>query len=162
MRFVQAPPRLLRECSATARVVGYAVPCPMKIPKGLGLGGVIGPAEGSWRGWAVGSTAVGVHHLVMTASPRPLRDYAKVVNGPAWYRGQRVDPIAWVRIRGVRMRAVFVPPATNDGSAFMHHVVLIWTAGGHTYGVGFHAVGSIEQTLLLDVALARHIRLVRG
>jgi hypothetical protein len=43
-----------------------------------------------------------------------------------------------VTIKGWRMRAVFVPEETNGGSAFMHHVVLIWTVGQHTYGVGFH------------------------
>jgi hypothetical protein len=96
----------------------------------------------------------------MTASPRPLRDYAKVVNGPPWYQGQRVRPLAWVNVRGTRMRAVYVPPATNDGSAFMHHVVLIWTVGRHTYGIGFHAIAGIQKALLLDLALARHIKLV--
>jgi hypothetical protein len=59
------------------------------------------------------------------------------------------------------MRAVFVPQGTNDGSAFANHVVLIWTVGRHTYGVGFHVVKSLRQTLLLDRELARHLRLVR-
>jgi hypothetical protein len=58
------------------------------------------------------------------------------------------------------MRAIYVPPATNDGSAFMHHVVLVWSDAGHTYGVGFHSTGGIGQTLLLDEELARHIKLV--
>ena len=58
------------------------------------------------------------------------------------------------------MRAVFAPPATNDGSAFAHHIVLIWTLGRHTYGVGFHDVSSIQQTLLRDEKLARSIKLV--
>ena len=57
-----------------------------------------------------------------------------------WPRIQpaRSAGLAWVTVRGWRMRAVFVPPETNDGSAFMHHVVLIWTVGQHTDGVGFH------------------------
>jgi hypothetical protein len=58
------------------------------------------------------------------------------------------------------MRAVYVPPAANDGSAFMRHVVLIWTVGGHTYGVGFHNVHGLDETLDLDPALARGLRLV--
>jgi hypothetical protein len=58
------------------------------------------------------------------------------------------------------MRAVYVPPRTNDGSAFAHHVVLIWTVSGHTYGVGFHNVHGLRPTLDLDVALARGVRLV--
>jgi hypothetical protein len=42
----------------------------------------------------------------------------------------------------------------------MHHVVLIWSHAGHTYGIGFHNTRGIHRTLLLDEELARHIRLV--
>ena len=115
---------------------------------------------GPWRRWAVGSTSVGPEHLVTTASPHPLANYAKVVNGPIWYPRARVQPIAWVTINGWRMRAVYVPPATNDGSAFAHHVVLIWTVGQHTYGVGFHNLYGQRETLLRDEELARHLTLV--
>ena len=97
---------------------------------------------------------------MITASPKPLRDYAKVVNGPVWGPKDRVKPLAWVTVGGTRMRAVFVPPDTNDGSAFAHHVVLIWTVGRHTYGVGFHDFVGVRRTLQLDVELARFIRLV--
>ncbi|MGH2988998.1 MAG: hypothetical protein ACRDMA_03920 [Solirubrobacterales bacterium] len=58
------------------------------------------------------------------------------------------------------MRAVYVPSATNEGSAFTDHVALIWTVGEHTYGVGFHNVHGLRQTLAVDAALARGIRLV--
>jgi hypothetical protein len=98
---------------------------------------------------------------VITASPSPLRDDAKVVNGPAWYPRARVKPLAWITIGGIRMRAVFVPRATNDGSAFAHHIVLIWTVGRHTYGVGFHNTKGFRQTLFLGEELAKHIKLVR-
>lgn len=97
---------------------------------------------------------------MITASPKPLRNDARVVNGPAWYPKARIEPLGWVTINGRRMRVVFVPPNTNDGSAFVHHVVLIWTLGKHTYGVGFHDVTGIHPTLELDEGLARSIRLV--
>ena len=87
---------------------------------------------------------------MVTASPRRLRDYAKVVNGPAWYPESRVRPLHWLTINGSHMRAVYVPPATNDGSAFMYHVVLISTVGQHTDGAGFHNERRIAQTLALD------------
>jgi len=58
------------------------------------------------------------------------------------------------------MHAVYVPRATNEGSAFADHVVLIWTVGDHTYGFGFHNVHGPRQTLDLDVELAGGIRLV--
>jgi hypothetical protein len=69
--------------------------------------------------------------------------------------------LGWVNINGWRMRSVYFPPETNDGSAFMHHVVLIWTVGQHTYGVGFHNIKGLRRTLLLDEGLAKHIKLVR-
>jgi hypothetical protein len=60
------------------------------------------------------------------------------------------------------MREVYVPPSTNVGSAFASHAVLIWTAGGHTYGIGFHNVKGMKPTLALDIALARGIKLIAG
>lgn len=108
----------------------------------------------------MGSSTSATEHLVITASPRPLYNYAKVVNGPAWYPTARVEPLASRTIGGTRMRAVFVPPGTNDGSAFARHVVLIWTVGRHTYGIGFHDVEGLRQTLLRDEELAKHIELV--
>jgi hypothetical protein len=65
-----------------------------------------------------------------------------------------------VTIKGWSMRAVYVPQATNDGSAFAHHVVLIWTVGNHTYGIGFHDLQGRRVTLGLDEELARHLILV--
>lgn len=173
--FVPASARLIAACHTTARAVGYAVPCPTKVPKGLtetgrngptpcalhiiGPGG-IGGCGPSWRGWVVGSSTTPDEHLVLTGSPKRLSNYAKVVNGPGWYPEARVKPLTWVTINGWRMRAVFVPQATNDGSSFAHHVVLIWSVGRHTYGVGFHDVTGIHPTLLLDEELARSIKLV--
>jgi hypothetical protein len=174
LAFVPAPQELLAKCRATARSVGYLVPCPTRVPAGLtatgagptgcaldivGPGGV-GGCHRSWRGWIVGSSYAGDQHLVIHGSPRPLRNHAKLVNGPAWYPKARVRPLAWVTINGRRMRAVYAPRATNDGSAFQNHVVLIWTVRGHTYGVGFHNVDGIRQTLRLDKELVRGIELV--
>ena len=176
LRLVAVPRALLRKCHATARAVGYAVPCPTYVPAGLAFDpshapclDIIGPggkaacgAGGrSWRGWVVGTSNIGAQHLVITASPKLLENYAKLVNGPAWYPRARVRPLGWVEANGTRMRAIYVPPATNDGSAFMHHVVLAWSAGGHTYGFGFHNLSGIRGTLLLDEELARHLKLVR-
>jgi hypothetical protein len=176
LRFVAATAELLAACRATAEAVDYPVPCPTVVPKGLtetgggGPGGcalhIIGPGgiggcARSWRGWIVGSSAVGGEHLVITGSPKPLVNYAKVVNGPAWYPTAEVEPLVWVRVSGRRMRAVYVPPSTNDGSAFADHVVLIWTTGTHTYGIGFHRVGGLTRTLRLDLELAKHISLIR-
>lgn len=172
-QLVQASAEIRAKCRVTADSVGYEVPCPTRVPGGLlataGQGGcqldIIGPGgqadcAKSWRKWVVGSSETNDQHLVIVASPNALRSYARVVNGPAWYPGARVRPLQRMTINGWRMQAVYVPFGTNDGSAFARHVVLIWTVGGHTYGVGFHNVHGLQQTLDLDVALARGIRLV--
>lgn len=171
--FVPAPPDLLAKCRATAKTVGYPVPCPTRVPDGLvasrGRPGcqldIIGPGgQGecakSWRGWVAGSSETRDQHLVITASPRPLANYAKVVNGPAWYPAARVRTLAWTTISGWRMRAVYAPQDTNAGSSFANHVVLIWTVGQHTYGIGFHNDQGIAETLRLNEALARGIEFV--
>jgi hypothetical protein len=167
---VHATQDLRNKCQATANEVGYPVPCPTLVPEGLGatpgIGGcqldIIGPAvcAKAWRGWVVGSSETNDQHLVIVASPRPLRNDAKVVNGPAWYPDARVRPLRSLTINGWRMRAVYVPVKTNAGSAFMRHVVLIWTVRSHTYGIGFHNVRGLGATLDLDTALARGVRLV--
>jgi hypothetical protein len=170
---VQASPELHGKCRATANEVGYPVPCPTRVPDGLtatrsigrceldivGPGGV-GRCGRAWRGWVVGSSETNDQHLVIVASPQALRNYAKVVNGPAWYPDARVRLLQRMTINDWRMQAVYVPFGTNAGSAFARHVVLIWTVGGHTYGVGFHNVHGLQQTLDLDVELARALRLV--
>lgn len=174
-KLAPAPRTLIAACRTSARTLGYPVPCPTRIPAGLtetgtngptgcalhiiGPGG-IGECAKSWRGWVVGSSATRSEHLVITASPAPVRNDARVVNGPAWYPKARVEPLTWLTINGRRVRAVFVPQATNDGSAFAHHVVLIWTVGQHTYGVGFHDVRGLQRTLELDEELVESIRLV--
>jgi hypothetical protein len=171
---VPAPAHLLARCLRTADAVGYPVPCPTRVPAGLlatqSVGGcrleIIGPGgigacSHSWRGWVVGSSETNDQHLVLVASQRPLDDPAKVVNGPAWYPGARVRLLSGITIKGRPMRAFYVSPDTNEGSSFAHHVVLIWTVGDHTYGVGFHDVAGVRAAFALDVALARAIRLVR-
>jgi len=100
-------------------------------------------------------------HLVIVASPEPIEDYAKVVNGPAWRPVMRVEVGGRTTINGWRARWIFVPPSTNEGSAFSGHVVLVWTTGGHTYAVGFHDTTTRRVAKAMDVELVRHLRLVR-
>jgi hypothetical protein len=100
-------------------------------------------------------------HLVFQGSPRPIHDYVKFIDGPAWYPGERVEVGSWITIHGRRARWVFVPPRTNE-SIFSGHVVLVWTAGGHTYGVGFHDWNPRSVTRAMDIEVARHLRMVVG
>lgn len=175
LSFVPASADLLAQCRRTARQVGYPVPCPTRVPEGLtatipvaatgcaleiiGPGGIGGCGK-SWRGWVIGSSEVEDQHLVITASPTHLTNPAKIVNGPAWYPTARVRELRPRVVNRWRTRAVYAVAATNAGSAFSNHVVLIWSVGGHTYGVGFHNVRGRRQTLRLDEAVVRSIRLV--
>lgn len=173
-RFVPAPPTLVAQCRATARAVGYAAPCPLRIPAGLAATqptarcalDIVGPAGRGgcggriWSGWIVGSSAVFEQHLAITAAPTVIEDGARLVNGPGWVRGMHVRPLGTLRVNGWHVRAVFVPPASNGGSAFSGHVVLIWTARGRTYGVGFHDIDGVQKTLALGTQLLRSLALV--
>lgn len=169
--WVPVPKAYLAQCRIAARRIGYPIPCPMRLPEALTQHQdgatpdctvtIICPIEsGPWKGWATGSVASPDQHLVITASPQPLADYARAVDGPGWSKSARVRPIAWITTGRWRMRAVFVSPQTNE-SAFVHHVAVIWTVGRHTYAAGFHDFDGVSQTLHLDQQLAASIQLVR-
>lgn len=83
-----------------------------------------------------------------------------MINGPGWYPGARVIPLGTVRVGGWTMREVYADPATNEGSSFSGHLVLVWTSGGHTYALGFHQAGSRHETRKLNLAVARSVSLV--
>ena len=55
------------------------------------------------------------------------------------------------------MRWYYVAPKTNIGSAFMHHLVLVWTLSGHTYAYGFHVVDTFAEAHAMDVELVQHL-----
>jgi hypothetical protein len=100
------------------------------------------------------------HHLVLQASPEPVRSLSKMINGPGWYPGAREVPLGIVHAGGWTMRAVYADPATNEGSIFSDHLVLVWTAEGHTYALGFHLAGSRHRTQMLNETVARSVSLV--
>ena len=168
-----APDSFLQACRETARVVGYPVPCPSKILAGgtpppevsscrielIGAAGVGGCAH-SWRGWVVGSMQTSQHHLVLQASPEPVRSLSRMINGPGWYPGASEVRLGIVHAGGWTMRAVYADPATNDGSVFSDHLVLVWTTGGHTYALGFHLGRSRHRTQMLNETVARSVSLV--
>lgn len=122
--------------------------------------------SGLWGGWVVGSSQIGTggpafQHLVIQVSPKPT-SYAHAVNGPISLQPSQ-HPITGgtINLNGWHMRWLFVDPDHNDGSAFMGHVVLCWTASGHTYAIGFHAITSRLTAAAMDYELVRHTKLVR-
>lgn len=129
--------------------------------------GVACSASPLWHGWVVGSTQIGTdgasfQHLVIQISPKAT-SYGRAVNGPVALPPAFEHPITGgtLVVHGWHMRWLFVDPKQNPGSAFMDHVVLCWTANGHTYAVGFHAVTSKLTAAAMDYELVRHLELVR-
>lgn len=175
-------PGLRRVCSRVARVVGYAVPCPTVLPLGLRATprvqgcrlGIIGPGGSgacakSWRGWIVGSSELdganagppGFQHLVVAGAPRAISDPARAIDGPAMLPGSRVLRRGRFRADPITGWFYYVPASTNIGSAFMGHLVMVWTSSHHTYAYGFHVVTTTAEARALDVEIARHLVFVR-
>jgi hypothetical protein len=167
-KLVKVSPALAASCRKVARRVGYPVPCPTRLPKEMYTFSFLPvfPRGGAWKRWADASGYGGhgivavTEHLAITASPKPTGP-AKLVNGPGWLPGERVQLIGQVTVGRQPMQEVYVPPKTNDGSMFMHHIVLVWTQGGHTYGVGFHDTGNRKRIEVLNAAVAASIKLVK-
>ena len=163
---------VLRDCQSAADWLGYAVPCPQVLPLGsqpTPLPCVVthcrrfiapGTATAAGVRWAFGSidfpTSLRVGHLVIQASPRPEDVapfiYVKPVSG---YAGV-VHVVRTLRVGSRGYQVVLVPH--TDGGAFAGHTVLVWTAHGHTYGLGFHQHDA--GALALDVAVVRSLLLV--
>lgn len=176
--FVTAPAALKRACVATARFVGYPVPCPLLLPRGLAAdssdtrcaGGLVfapfrsvATCEGArgWRGWVAGAgTTPGGARFALTAAPRVEPDIAKLVNGPAWYSGAHVQLLGHSRVNGHLVQWALVPAATNDGSQFSDAVAGVWSAGGHSYAIGFAAAGGKAAARTLGRRLLEGVALV--
>jgi len=99
-------------------------------------------------------------HLVLQASPEPVRSLSRMINGPGWYPGTRVVLLGKVHVGAWTMREVYADPATNEGSAFSDHLTLVWTSEEHTYALGFHLTGSRRETRALNRSVARTVSLV--
>ena len=179
IQFVRSSIQVLNECQRTADVVRYAVPCPMMLPAGIaptpGVGGCSfafiaadlkrGCGAVEWRGWIFGSTqltgsnagAAGFQHLALQGAPRVVRDPARAIDGPAMVPGSSVRALGETHVGNQMMRWYYVTPRTNIGSAFMNHLVLVWTLSGHTYADGFHVVDTLAQARALDLELIHHL-----
>jgi hypothetical protein len=175
--FVAAPAAVKHACAATAKFVGYPVPCPLAVPRGLfaessgggcAAGIVFAPFRSvatcqgarTWRGRVAGAGATpGGVHFALTAAPRVEPGIARLVNGPAWYPAARVRLLGRSRVGRRLVRWASVPAATNDGSQFSGAIVAAWSADGHSYAIGFRAPGgpatqrALGERLLKDLAL---------
>ena len=114
-----------------------------------------------WRGWVAGAgTTPGGARFALTAAPRVEPDIAKLVNGPAWYSGAHVQLLGHSRVNGHLVQWALVPAATNDGSQFSDAVAGVWSAGGHSYAIGFAAAGGKAAARTLGRRLLEGVALV--
>lgn len=168
---------MAEDCLTTAANVGYAVPCPTKLPPEAtpcGLlesvpscpGAFMTSGGGEFNEWAVLSvvfptkdpslrTSTGEGHLVIESSPMSLGAERFIYHGPPG----RLIPAGTSRVGTVDAEWFRVSPS-NIGSIFLDHLVLVWTIGNHTYGVGFH--GWSEASKALGYEVAQNITFVTG
>jgi hypothetical protein len=83
-----------------------------------------------------------------------VRNPARAIDGPGMLPGSRVQPHGRFRAGPIRGRLYYVPPKTNDGSAFMGHLVMVWAASHHTYAYGFHVVATMDEAWALNLEVA--------
>lgn len=171
IELVRSTSLVRRQCKATARRLGYPVPCPTLLPDKAQPTRVVGPSAGSpfafdfihpgfgaFSRWAVLSIDFPSDkvesHLVIMASPTSVspRSFAYLDPSPV----ENVMIEGAVRFRGRQARWVLVPPTSS--SIVGGHTVLLWSRNGHTYGVGFHGKGKLIRAL--DQAVAEAVRLV--
>ena len=111
-----------------------------------------------------GSSQVGgireplIQHLVVQAAPHVVGPTAAVNGGIAPDQGYPIQPMGVTHVHGRLMRWYFVPP--DHGTAFAGHLVLIWSAYGHTYCYGFHVLDTLEHVRAFDRELVAHLKMV--
>jgi hypothetical protein len=95
----------------------------------------------------------GQGHLTMAISPSP------VAAGRLFFHSApgRIVPEGTDRV-GDAVGTWFRVYPSGGGSVFMGHLVLIWTASGHTYGLGFH--GWTEDSRTMGLAMIHSLTVV--
>lgn len=124
-----------------------------------------------WHGWIVGDGEVLVpgttgvlQHLALQGAPRIVSTPVRAIDGPGRFLDgirPRVQPRGHIHVAGRLMHWYLVPPATNLGSAFSGHLVMVWNADGHTYAYGFHELDTFAVARALDLELAEHLVVVQ-
>jgi hypothetical protein len=120
-------------------------------------------ATGGSAAYGEGTTPENDEHFVMESSPYRTANYNLVANGPVWQamgRPHTVRVLGLVRVHGQRMRWIFVPEDT-EGSVMAGHLMLVWSAGSHTYALGFHDLWGLRLNRALDLAVASHLVMVQ-
>lgn len=169
--------RIARECVRAARHAGFAIACPVGLPRDAtsfwanGFGGSeCGPVRASrrMRRWTwVGadfSVAGSLRHLVIASAPRRVsaRAFVYSVGTSRPYRSPRVTVAATTTIGG--RRAEYVRPSPNpnlpaaDGT-FIGRTVLLWSVHGRTYAIG--VTGRRPHARRVEAAEARRLVFVR-
>ena len=159
---VRPEPALARFCRKSARLLGFAVPCPTLVPTtptsvvdcgGYSPGGCLRTGAFVLDGGFAG--------------PPGYRGVQGQNSGHLWILADRLPdaldlqscygavPSGTVPVRGRRGRWIECPDGSGLNSG---HVVLVWRERGVSYAVSLH--GRTKTNRLLDLAIAQHLRLV--
>lgn len=161
------------QCSATARTLGYPVPCPGELPaRAHPTVFGAGPCADRdvWIGVGCGDETDRVlasiefpsperdvpGHLVIYGAPTEQAATALIFVGEPDGTALPLTPTGQAIVAGVRAELYDVPP--DSSSAFSGHVVAVWTYEGHTYAAGVHGHGAASRAL--NDKLLRSIRMV--
>ncbi len=173
LAFEVMPAEMTAQCRATARQVGFPVPCPSWLPRGAHPTVFVGgncPGRAVWVGrgcdgesassfasieWPEG---VRVGHLVIVGAPTES-SAAAIISSP-------LPPDQYAAVRVVGSSHVGSSPADvvavedSSSTAFGGHLVFVLTVDHHTYAFGVH--GTDDHARQLDDALAKDMQLVTG
>lgn len=168
---VAAEPTVQEQCLETANFLAYPIPCPRLLPDGSQPTPVVGPLASSrfadhfihpgyrgfsrWVFMSVDFPASNVEgHLVISGSPEKDEPRRFIYLAPV--PSERVEVLGRAEFRRGESKWIYVPQSSS--SIFGGHTVLVWSEGGHTYGVGFHGEGN--RIRILNLAVAEHIAMV--
>ncbi len=173
LAFEGVPAGMTAQCRATARQVGFPVPCPLRLPREAhptvfaagncpGRAVWVGPGCDGESAYSFASIEwpedARVGHLVIVGAPTEA-SAAAIISSP-------LPPDQYAAVRTVGSSHVGASAADvvavedSSSTALGGHLVFVWTVDHHTYAFGFH--GTDDHARQLDDALAKDMQLVTG
>jgi hypothetical protein len=162
-----------KECRVTAKVVGYAVPCPRLLPESATATPVSTSCRGQYVGWLIQPTCAPyqqivfssinwettrrVGHFVITATPRRLGLLSAITYPKPPSRFDRILTVGHTKVAGHPAEIVKCLSLVSN-RLYSGHTVFVWSIGDHTYLLGFH--GTDRGARQLDEAVASTLQFV--
>jgi hypothetical protein len=170
--FTDAPSELEHQCQTTATSLGFAIPCPSKLPVGaqptVFVGGNcpgrsvwVGPGYSAESPYAFASIQwpdpKRTGHVVFVGAPTEMSASAIIYSRLPSSEAGALQSKGHTAVQGVPADLFAVPD--DSATAFGSHLVVVWTLNGHTYALGFH--GTDDDARQLDNAVTSSLRMVQ-